>query len=351
MDNDTKTNKQNIETISCKMESVFNEHMTKLHVVGSYMITRDLKNLVQYIQDEYFSKPIFDKKYYVAADDFVFRMDITGLSYSSIFEMAYRDLEKKDFGQYLLGLKMILVKLKGNQRYTYYDRTEIKEVLKYMEGEYCLEAFHEQHSDIPDIVDVHSIKDCPVGFEEQTFEEYTENSTRSIYKRDTVKSEKFFESELKTAVNKGIIYHYIVETDHYINADIHNTSYEEWVYLAKLLALYFTTEKKPWTRDMTKDMLRIYSGIRGCCESQKFEETVYNITTGNLKLIIKKISRNMLQDMAEEITESINYLINVYSIHKNEDYIDYIKDLLVIIESTEQKEKVKRVREWLKTIS
>ena len=349
MDNDTQKNKQNIETISAEMEAS-NEHMTKLHIVGNYMVSKDLKKLIQYIQDEYFSKIIFDQKYYIAADDFIFKMDITGLSYSNIFEIAYRDLEKKDYGQYLLGLKMILVKLKGNQRYTYYDRTEIIEVLKYMEREYSLGAFHDQDMDILDIVDVQSLEDCPVGFEELTFEEYMQNSTRSIYIRDIAKSEKFFEGELKSAVNKGIIYHYIVEIDHYINTDIQSTTYQEWVYLAKLLALYYTTEKKPWTRDMTKDMLRIYSGIRDCCELQKFEETIYHITTGNLKLIIKKISRNMLQDVVEEITEVINYLVNVFSIHKDEKYIDYIKDLLMLIESSEQQEKVKRVRKWLEEI-
>jgi hypothetical protein len=351
MDNNTKQTKQNIETSCVEMDDVFNDHMTKLHIVGRYMAAKDFKKLIKYIQDEYFSKTIFDQTYYIAADDFIFKMDITGLSYSSIFEMAYRDLEKNDYGQYLLGLKMILVKLKGNQRYSYYDRTGIIEALKYMEEEYSLEAFHDQDTDVLDIVDVQSLKDCPVGFEELTFEEYMKHSTRSIYIRDIAKSEKFFESELKTAVNKGIIYHYIVETDHYINTDIQSTTYQEWVYLAKLLALYYTTEKKPWTRDMTKDMLRIYSGMRDCCELQKFEETIFHITTGNLKLIIKKISRDMLQEGAEEITEVVNYLINVYAIHKDERYIDYITDLLLLIESSESQEKVKRVKEWLETIS
>lgn len=351
MDNDTKSNKQGIESICGEIDAVFNEHIARLHIVGGYMIARDFKKLIQYIQDEYFSKKIFDQKYYIAADDFIFRMDITGLSYSNIFEMAYRDLEKRDYGQYILGLKMILVKLKGNQRYTYFDRTEINDTLISMEEEHSLRVLYKQDMDIPDIVDVQNLKNCPVGFEELTFEEYMQNSTRSIYKRETVKSEKFFENELKSAVNKGIIYHYIVEADHYINDDINITTYEEWVYLAKLLALYYTTEKKPWTRDMTKDMLRIYSGIRDCCELQKFEETIYHITSGNLKLIIKKVSRNMLQGGTEEIIEAINYLVNVFSIHKDERYIDYIKDLLLIIESSEQNDKVNKVREWLEEIS
>ena len=351
MDNGIELNKQNIDTINDEMEVVFNNHMKNLHTIGIYMITRDLKKLMQYIEEEYFLKEIFDHKYYISADDFIFRMDITGLSYSNIFEIACRDLEKKDYGQYLLGLKMILVKLRGNQRYTYYDRIELKGVLKYMEEEYSLIAFHEQEEDILDIVDVQGLKDCPVGFEELTFEEYMHSSIRSIYKRDNAKSEKFFENELKAAVNKGIIYHYIVETDHYINSDIQSTTYQEWVYLAKLLALYYSTEKKPWTRDMTRDMLRIYDGIKSCCEPKKFQEIIYHITTVNLKLIIKKISRDMFQENSGELTEVINYLFNVFYIHKDEKYIDYIKDFLLLVESSEQHGKAKGVREWLDTIS
>lgn len=336
MENSLRINKQNI---------------IKFHRIGSLIILRDFKNLIKYIEDEYFSKEVFEHKYYTAADNFVFRMDITGLTYSSVYEMACRDLEKEDFGQYLLGLKMIIVKLKGNQRYTYYDRDDIKGVLNYIEEEYSLSGLNKEKKDILDIVDAQTIKDKIVGFEELKFEEYLQGSTISIYKRDNDMNEKFYEGELKSAVNKGIIYHYIVEVDHYINLDISSTVHYDWVFLAKLLSLYYATEKKPWSSDMTRDMLRIYYGIMGCCELQKFEEIIYQITTVNLKMVIKKNSRQMYQTRSEEISEVINYLINVYSLHKDERYIVYIKDFLVILEGLDQPEKVNTVKGWIERIS
>lgn len=307
------------------------EHVIKLHTIGSYMISRNFEKLIQYIEDEYFSMQIFDDKYYSAADDFVFRMDITGLSYSSAFELAYRDLKKIDYGQYLIGLKSIIVKLKGNQRYTYYDREGIRKTLKCIEEEYSLTSHYYNSEDIIEKID------GPVGFEEMNFEDYYENSTKSIYSKNNFMTEKFYEAELKTAVKKGIIYHYIVEADHYINENINTATYVDWVFLAKLLALYYTTEKKPWTSDMTRDMLRIYYGIKECCEQNKFEEIVFQLITENLKLILKKISMYMYEDMAEEIVQVISYLNNAFMIHRDERYVDYIKKFSVILEGYNKK--------------
>lgn len=343
MDNYIKEYEQSMEAGNDKIEDTFKEHIIKLHIIGNYMITREFKKLIQYIEDEYFKRKVFDHKYYTSADDFVFRMDITGLPYSNIFKMTCRDLEKKDYGQYLLGLKMIIAKLKGNQRYTYFDRDDIREILKYIEEEYDLLSINEEKKDILDLVDAQTIKDALVGFEELNFEEYIEGSTFSIYKTNKDTSEKFYEKELKSAVNKGIIYHYIVEMDHYINVDIHNRTHMDWVFLAKLLNLHYITEKNSWTRDMTRDMLRIYFGIMNCCELQMSEEIIYQITTENLKTIIKKMSKHMYKDMTDEITEVINYLINVYWIHRDSKYITYIKDFLVILENLGHQEKVNRV--------
>lgn len=313
------------------------EHVIKLHTIGSYMISRNFEKLIQYIEDEYFSMQIFDDKYYSAADDFVFRMDITGLSYSSAFELAYRDLKKMDYGQYLIGLKSIIVKLKGNQRYTYYDREGIRKTLRRIETEYSLTGQYDENKDILEKIETNNLKDGPVGFEELNFEEYYENSTKSIYSKKQSMTEKFYEKELKTAVKKGIIYHYIVEADHYINENINTATYVDWVFLAKLLTLYYATEKKPWTRDMTRDTLRIYYGIKECCEQNKFEEIVFQLTTENLKLILKKISMYMYEDMAEEIVQVISYLNNAFMIHRDERYVDYIKKFSVILEGYNKK--------------
>lgn len=319
-------------------------HIVKLYTIGSYMISRNFIKLIQYIEDEYFSKQVFDSKSYVVADDFVFRMDITSLTYSNAFELSYRELKEGNFAQYLLGLKSIIVKLKGNQRYTYYDRECIRETLKCIEEEYSLTGQYGDYKDILEILDVNTLKDGLVGFEELNFEEYYKNSTKSIYSKNKSMDEKFYELELKTAAKKGIIYHYIVEIDHYINKNINSTNFTDWVFLAKLLSLYYTTEKKPWTSDMTKDMIRAYYGIKCSCDPQKFEEVIFQLTTENLKLIIKKSSMYNDLNVAEEIYKAINYLINVFKIHKDERYINYIKNFLVVLERLGQQDKVEEVR-------
>lgn len=324
----------------------FENHIVKLHTIGNYVISRRFKELIQYIEDEYFSSQVFDVKYYAAAEDFVFRRDITGFAYSNAFESAYKDIKEKNYGQYLLSIKIIVVKLKDNQRLTYYDRDDICETLKLIEEEHTLinKSDYVKNKDILEIFDAKDLKDGPVGFEELSFKEYFENSTRSIYGNSKNMDEKFYEMELKTAVNKGIIYHYIVEADHYINKNMDSVNLCDWVFIAKLLSLYYSTEKKPWTRDMTKDMLRIYYGIKECCDPGNFEEAVFKLTTENLKLIIKKSYMHMERDITEEIDQAINYLINVFMINRDERYTNYIRDFFVVLKGLGQKDEVDKIR-------
>ncbi|QCX33873.1 hypothetical protein FDN13_09270 [Caloramator sp. E03] len=322
-------------------------HLKKLHRIAEYAFYREFSNLYSYIDSEYFIKKVFNDNFYKSADDFIFRMDVTYLSYSQALKMAYKDLQKGDYYSYLLALKTIIVKLNGNHRYTYYDRDEILDLLNEMKSDYYFDCKFEKDIYIPKILLNECKKYLPIGFHEMTFEEYYNRSTNSYFNSFKKLDEKILENEFKIAVRQGSIYHYIVEIDHYINTKYKEITAKEWIFLSKLLSTYYGEEKNPWSRDMTTDLLRTYLGIKDLCSSQEFENILFQLVTGTLKIIIKKISLSGNDLLANELIEIINFLINVYTLDNNKQYLVYIDDFLKMVDRIENTIDLSGIYEWM----
>lgn len=322
-------------------------HIKNLHQIAQYALSREFSQLYSYIDSEYFHKKVFDDTFYKSADDFVFRMDITSLSYGQVLQLAYQDLQKEGYAQFLLGLKIIIVKLKGNQRYSYYDRDEILDLLNEMKTDFSYEYQSNQNTDMLDIL----IEECqnylPIGFQEMTLEEYHNGSTRSSYNSYKKLEEKLLEAEFSSAIKQGNIYHHIIEIDHYINRKEKEITQNEWIFLAKLLSAHYATEKKPWTRDMTTDLLRTFIGIRDLCDHEGFNDTLLRLVTGTLKIIIKKISSRLDSITSVELTEIINYLVNVYTLDNNNQYLVYINEFLKMLDKSDSSLDQSDVNKWL----
>lgn len=316
-------------------------HLKNLHQIALYASSRAFSKMYATIDSTYFHKQVFDATFYKFADDFIYRMEITSLSYGQVLQMAYLDLKKEAYDQFLLALKIMIVKLKGNQRYTYFDRDEISDLLAEMKTDLFFD-----HPRLEIL-----LEECqnylPIGFQEMTLEEYYNGSTRSIYDAYTKLEGKLLEAEYGTAVRQGNIYQYIVEIDHYINAKGKEITHNEWIFLAKLLSAQYATEKKPWSRDLTTDLLRTYLGIWDVCDHEGFENTLLRLVTGTLKIIVKKISSTMDRLTSKELIEIINYLINVYTLNHNNQYLVYINDFLTMLEKHDSLLDLSDIKSWL----
>lgn len=321
-------------------------HMENLHRISMYTFSRDFDKLSIYIEKQYFYKRVFEETFYKSADTFILRMDITSLSYGQILQMVYQDVQKGAYDQFLLGLKIILVKLRGNQRYAYYDRDMVFSLLDDMEAEFLLKNPFDSKMNIPEIMLEKCENNAPIGFQERTLEAYRSGVTRSLYDVYKKLDEKLFEVEFKTVIEEGIIYHHIVEIDHYINAK-DRTTIDEWVFLVKLLSAHYATEKEAWSRDMTTDLLRAYLGIRDRCDDEVFSERLFQLVMGTLKIIIKKMGSTMDRVASGEIQEIINYLINVYMLNSNRQYLVYIHDFFGLLERRDSSLECVGIKKWL----
>ena len=330
-----------------KKEDALSYHMRNLHRISLYALSREYSRLTSYIDREYFHKKVFDDAFYKSTDDFIFRMDVTSLSYSQAFRMAYQDLQKEDYYSFLLGLKIIVVKLKGNQRYAYFDRDKIFELLNDMKTEYSVDHHFDPSFDTLEILTEECKDYLPIGFQKMTIEEYRHGSMRSLYDNYKKLDVKLLEEEFKAAVGQGNMYNYIVEIDHYINSNRNEITKNEWVFLAKLLSAQYATEKEPWSRDMTVDLLSVYLAIRDVCDEQTFEGTLYQLVTGTLKIIIKKISSSTDGLSSREIQKIINYLINVYTLNSNNYYLVYINNFLKMLDRCDVLPDLSSTRKWL----
>lgn len=341
-------NKNNI--CDNEIEEDFYYHLKNLHKIATHAFSREFNKLYSFIDENYFRNNLFPSSIYQMADDFIFRNDVTYLSYGQALKMAYTYLQKRDYYSFLLSLKTIIVKLKGNQRYTYFDRDEILNLLNEMKNDYSFEHQFTETSSVPEILLDKCEYYLPIGFEEMTFDEYNKGSTRSYFDSYKHLNEKILEKEFNTALKQGSIYHYIVEIDHYINSNQKNVSENEWIFLSKLLLAYYAMEKYPWSRDMTLDLLRTYIGIRETCKSRNFTDILLKLVTSSLKIVIKKFSYPWHNYSAKELKEIINFLVNVYTMDNNNQYLIFIEDIMKMIERIDNTVDLLGVHEYLRCL-
>lgn len=328
------------------------DHLGNLHRITNYALLREFEKLQVFIDRAYFAKKVFPDALYKSADDFIYRMDITSLSYSQVLQLAYRDLRKSDYEAFFFSLKIVLVKLKSNQRYAYFDRTMMKDLLDEMEQDYGLTSTSDAGNAKPEIWIDLGQNDLPIGFEEKTQAAYLHGSTRSIFDNFKNLDGKAFDEEYKKAVRQGNIYHYIVEVDHYINKNLCSgkadaTTRHAWTFLAQLLAAQYATEKAPWSRDMTTDMLRAYMGLQEACEQEAFAPALDALVSVTLKIIIKKISRTDYGVSDAELTEITQFLMNVYRMGGGRHYLAYIRDFLDMLDGRGHGSDLSAMKNWL----
>ncbi|MDF2513641.1 MAG: hypothetical protein K0S04_3507 [Herbinix sp.] len=308
------------------------EHMVGLYEAICLAYKKKYGILMSWLEENYFQNSIFPGEYYLYVDDFIYRMDVTELTYGAVFDLAYRALVKEDYRQLLLGIKIIYAKLKGNQRYTYYDREQMLELANELEEHYEIEEYNEikEHYEIedhyelkeyPGLEALHAdevktpmllLDRCntylPIGFEGMELKEYRSGSTRSFYDSYPNVTDKLLEKEYHSAIEQGIIYHHIIEIDHYINGKNKFITKSQWIHLAKLLSAHYAT---------------------------------------TLKIALEKIMRLQYQRTTQELSNVMNYLINVYLLESGNQFLDYIQELVKVMNRNDAKEEFIFIKNWI----
>ncbi|HHV10594.1 MAG TPA: hypothetical protein GXX75_10000 [Clostridiales bacterium] len=323
------------------------DHMALLYAAARYAYERKYGKLMSWIEEKYFQNSRFPSEYYLYADDFIYRMDVTELTYGAVLELAYRALVNGDNRQFLLGIKIVYAKLKGNQRYTYYDRDRILELAMEMWEHYEFEPLQIDEVKIPKLLLDQCNTYLPIGFEEMGLKEYRLSSTRSFYDSYPTVPDKLFEKEYHTAIEQGNIYHHIIEIDHYINRGNNVVTKSQWIHLAKLLSAHYATEKAPWSVDLTKDLLRVYLGLKDCCGQEEFSGILSRMVTATLKIALEKIMRLQEQSSPKELPNVLNYLINVYVLGGDNKFLDYIRELVKVMKREDATEEFIGIKDWL----
>lgn len=326
------------------MDKKYND-ITLFYKVTQYAYEKQYKKLMAFLEDNYFQTETFQSNYSQYTDDFIFRMDITSLSYGEVLKLSYRSLIEEDEKQYLLGMKMIVVKLQGNQRYTYYDCDQIRRLRQEIAVSHGYELSVEKEQSMTENLLEICRNYMPIGLEGMNLEEYRAGSTRSIYDGYQAVDEKILEKEYKRAVRQGMIYPYMIEIDHYINGENNKVTKYQWVHLANLLAAHYATEKASWSKELSKDLLRTYSGLKDCCSQEEFKSILFQITAGTIKTALNKIMTINEQVPSAEVAALINYIVNVFHMDNNSMYLDYIRDLEKVLEKEmrqKQKEEERR---------
>ena len=323
------------------------EHLVLLYQTICHAYKREYGTLIACIEENYFQSMKFPSEYYLYADDFIYRMDVTELSYGSVLELAYKALVKEDYRQYLLGLKIVYAKLTGNQRYTYYDRDRILELAMEIWEHYELKPLQIDEVKIPELLLDRCNSYLPIGFEGMELKEYRLGSTRSFYDSYPTVPDKLFEKEYHSAIEQGNFYHHIIEIDHYINRENNIVTKSQWVHLAKLLSAHYATEKAPWSVDLTMDLLRVYVGLKDCCGQEDFRETLYQMVTVTLKIALKKIMSIQEQSSFKELSNVLNYMINVYVLESDNKFLEYIQELVKVMNPEDEKAEYSDIKAWL----
>ncbi len=323
------------------------DHMALLYAAARYAYERKYGKLMSWIEENYFQGKVFPGEYYRYADDFIYRMDVTELSYGAVLELAYKALVKEDHRQFLLGLKIVYAKLKGNQRYTYYDRDQIGELLSELSENYGFAPLEHGPAKIPELLLDQCQVYLPIGFDGMGLEEYRLGSTRSFYDHYPSVQEKVLEKEYHAAINQGNIYQHIVEIDHYINHEGTALTRFHWLHLARLLLAHYATEKAPWSSDLTTGLLRVYLGLKDCCGQEEFEDILVQMVSGTLRIALKKIMGVDQPRAAGELPNILNYVINAYLLAENSKLLDYILELIKGMNREAPEQEFLVIKNWL----
>lgn len=306
----------------------------KKHLEFLFDLTVDAYNkkyskVATLIEKCYIDRKVFQEGYYKAADDFIFRMDVTGLSYSEIFDLAYEGLMKNDYKEYLLGLMIIVSKLEGNQRYTYFDRDMMKLLMSRMAADNGLKPYTVE--DDKHVFAEDCSKYMPIGMDGMDMGKYRSGSLMSRYDKYKPLNEKALEVEFNSAMKSGSIYHHIVETDHFINRDDEEKPKELWIHLIKLLTLQYATEKEGWTSDFTEDLLKAFNGLKNTCDIEDFMKISGPLASAAIKVAVKRIMVLKQDISASELLQALNFLMNINRLAQDGvlgEYIDIFSKML-----------------------
>lgn len=288
----------------------------KQYLLLSYY--RKYDELISSIQKEYLDNPVFSPQTLHEANNFVFRMDFTGMGYGEIYQLIKKAIDNQEDNQIFLGYKMIVSKIMGNQRYMYFDRALIASLLISI------------GADVPENISCEGLV-SPVGFRGMSLDSYRKGSLLCVYEKQPKINQEFLEIEYAKAIDQGTIFHHIVETDHLINKSYKQPTYV-WLHLGKLLSAHYATEKSSWTTDLTEDFLQIYEGIYQIDGKEKGQDLTFRHVSGMLKIIIKRLDSLDAARIKTEITGVVDYLERVCHLTKDEKYSSYIESFRKLIE-------------------
>jgi hypothetical protein len=319
-----------------EINSQIDKHIRILYNVIFDAYNRKYKSVTETIEKEYIKNRVFTEEYYREADDFIFRMDVTELSYSQTFELSYGGLKNNNYKEYLLGLTIVASKLKGNQRYTYFDREKMKDLMNKIADENSIHPFI--YEEMLDQKYLHeSISNyMPIGMDQISMDDYRSGSQLSIYDKYEKVQNNVLEKEFEKAVKSGNIYHHIVETDRFINKSDNGKNKEIWVHLTKLLVFHYATEKAGWTKDLTESLLKSLYGLKDNCEEKDFNELFVPLIILAVKTAVKRITALKHKASIEELREVINFISNAdktVSSHMFKDYIQLLEGLIEKLEN------------------
>ncbi len=311
------------------MDKEQNKHLKFLFDLTVDAYHKKHMKVITLIEKYYIDRKVFEEDFYREADDFIFRMDVTGLSYSEIFDLSYEGLMKNDYKEYLLGLMIILSKLEGNQRYKYFDRDMMKLLMSRMASDNGLKPY--KIEDDRHVFTGDCSKYMPIGMDSMDIGDYRSGSLLSRYGKYKTLNEKALEVEYQSAMKSGSIYHHIVETDHFINSDDEEKPREVWIHLIKLLTLQYATEKAGWTSDFTEDLLKAFNGLKNSCESEEFIKISGPLASAAIKVAVKRIMVLKQEISASELRQILNFLMNINRLGPDRvlgEYIDIFSKML-----------------------
>lgn len=315
-----------------EINSQLDKHIRILYNIIFDAYNRKYKGVTETIEKEYIKNRVFAEEYYREADDFIFRMDVTELSYSQTFELSYGGLKNNNYKEYLLGLTIVASKLKGNQRYTYFDREKMKYLINKIADENSLPLFiYEEMLDLKYLHESIISNYMPIGMNEMNMDDYWSGSQLSIYDKYEKVQNSVLEKEFEKAVKSGNIYHHIVETDRFINKSDNRKNKEIWIHLIKLLIFHYATEKAGWTKDLTESLLKSLYGLKDNCEEKDFNELSVPLIILAVKTAVKRITALKHKALIEELREIINFISNADKMvpsHMFKDYIQLFEGLI-----------------------
>lgn len=263
---------------------------------------------LKYIDDTCKKNNIWDKKYKVKASNFIFRRDIIEMTYSNTLKILKESILKDDFESAYIAFEIISSKLRGYQRYTYFDRDEMLQLLD-TDDEYNTEK-------------IEYIKYNPPGLSSLSAKDNMYKNLRSIYMDSEKKDIKYFNNELKRAIKENNVFHHIVDMDRYLR--IKNFSKFHILHLCNLLNAYYSSEKYKWTEDLTEDYLNLYNLLKDKTNNKEFKDFTFQLVSTSIKTSINKSKINKQTIDESEIFEIIHYLEKTNELSSNNRYLDYI---------------------------